>query len=430
MKKILSVMVLAAFVILTFSYSASADGIGVYVNNKKIQFDVPPKITDGRTLVPMRAIFEALGAQIKWDEKRNAVYAYRDDRLSPMEVTIGADYMIGFLAQTIPLDVPAVIENGRTLVPLRAVSEAFDCEVKWDEAERCVYITSADFIDYGAENITQTTVEAATPEEFLNSIGSNKRIILTAENYNLSDAKNINNPNLENQSGYDDASETIYIIKNVVNMTITGNAEITVNDRYADVLSFSQCGEITLSGLTVGHKESFSDYQCEGAVISFVNCEKINAVNCKLYGCGAFGIYANNVKNLSVTNCKIYDCTYTGIWLTSNTEANVSKTEIYDSNFFSGFIRVDNSKLNCTDCKVYNVECSQTSCFIDSFDDYRVPPSELNFENCTFYNNKFAKLSEQNISNNLKIEFNNCTFKNNTGSIELGNCSFKNCIIE
>ncbi len=114
-----------------------SDRIPVYLNNKEICFDVDPVIIEGRTLVPMRAVFEALGAVVSWNSETETVTAKKGD--TTITVQIDSDTMRKN-NQIISLDVPARIYYNRTLVPVRAVSEALDAVVKWDNNERAVYI--------------------------------------------------------------------------------------------------------------------------------------------------------------------------------------------------------------------------------------------------------------------------------------------------
>lgn len=386
--------------------------VSVYMNNEKINFDVDPMVINGRTMVPMRAIFEKLGAEVLWDDASNTATAFKDKTY--ISITIGSFFMDTF-SESIKLDVPAMIVNGRTLIPLRAVSEAFKCEVKWDENTSTVNIYSEDYIDYTQQTASQTTVNVATSEELLNAIGSNKKIVLTSDYYNLSDLAYINNEYVTKQPYYGDIYLDGYIIKNVVNMTIEGNAEIAINEKDADVLSFENCGDITLSGLTVGHTTSYDQYQCEGSVIRFMFCKNVSVNSCNLYGCGAVGIYGDNVKNLNVTDSRIYDCTYTGIWLTDNSDAVVKKTEFFDSVHTSGFLRIDNSTINCTDCNIRNIVCSGwNEGFIETFD-WDEKPSDITFDNCVFSNNTFNKITN---SETKHLTFNNCTFNNNKGDMQ------------
>lgn len=103
--------------------------VSVLLNGKEISFDQPPIIVEERTLVPVRAIFEALGAAVDWVQETQTAVAYKDGKT--VEIQIGNNIM-KVDNEEIALDVPAQIVNERTLVPVRAISEAFDCHVDWD----------------------------------------------------------------------------------------------------------------------------------------------------------------------------------------------------------------------------------------------------------------------------------------------------------
>lgn len=105
--------------------------ISVYVNDEELSFDVAPVVINDRTLVPMRAIFEALGAQVDWNEDTQTATAVKDD--VSIEVTIGGAIIRNDVQ--IPLDVSAMLISDRTMVPVRAVSESFGCIVEWEGYE-------------------------------------------------------------------------------------------------------------------------------------------------------------------------------------------------------------------------------------------------------------------------------------------------------
>lgn len=109
----------------------------VYVNDKKLSFDVYPKIESNRTLVPLRGVLEAMGAQVSWDDSTKTVTAVRENNFVRLQIGSNILYKND---EPIEIDVPAKIENNRTLVPLRAISEALECDVKWDGEQRIVYI--------------------------------------------------------------------------------------------------------------------------------------------------------------------------------------------------------------------------------------------------------------------------------------------------
>ena len=105
--------------------------ITTYLNNEQLNFDILPITENDRTLVPMRAIFEALGAEVEWENETQTATATKDG--IKVSVTIDSNRMQKN-GEEIELDVPArLVEDSRTLVPLRAISEAFGCQIEWDE---------------------------------------------------------------------------------------------------------------------------------------------------------------------------------------------------------------------------------------------------------------------------------------------------------
>lgn len=114
--------------------------VTVQVDSKALSFDVPPQIIDGRTLVPLRTVFHALGATVEWDPVTQTVSSYKED----IEIILRIDTPFITVGQiTTPLDVAPRIINGRTLIPLRAVAESFGCTVRWDSATYTVFIDTA-----------------------------------------------------------------------------------------------------------------------------------------------------------------------------------------------------------------------------------------------------------------------------------------------
>jgi len=121
------------------SQGLSNSDIKVIVNGTALTFDQPPIIENSRTLVPLRIIFEALGAEVDWDQTTQTVTAIKGD--ATVTLTIGSD-MLNKNGEQIKLDVPAKIVGSRTLVPARAVAESFGAEVGWDQNTQTVTITN------------------------------------------------------------------------------------------------------------------------------------------------------------------------------------------------------------------------------------------------------------------------------------------------
>ncbi|MEW6388814.1 MAG: copper amine oxidase N-terminal domain-containing protein, partial [Thermodesulfobacteriota bacterium] len=115
----------------------SPGGITVLLNDHPLSFDQPPVIVNDRTMVPLRAIFQALGAEVNWDGATQTVTATRGDTVIILVIGSPAAFKDG---QAVTLDQPALLMGGRTMVPVRFVSEALGAEVNWDDATQTVTI--------------------------------------------------------------------------------------------------------------------------------------------------------------------------------------------------------------------------------------------------------------------------------------------------
>ena len=137
MKKILS-LCLAVLLVFAIAPMAFAN-ISVTLDGAAIEFDVPPQMIDSRTMVPLRAIFEALDAEIDWDGDTQTVTATRGATVVVMQV---GNPVINVAGSDVTLDVSPVIVDGRTLVPARAVAESFGVNVEWDGDTQTVVLST------------------------------------------------------------------------------------------------------------------------------------------------------------------------------------------------------------------------------------------------------------------------------------------------
>lgn len=160
MKKLLLTVVLMLVFGLCTCFTAWAENpITVTVDGQTINFDVQPRLIGGRTMVPLRAIFEALGATVEWNETSQTVTAYNEAYI--VKCTIDSNTMyINSKAKT--MDVAPMMIDSRTFVPARFVAEAFNCNVNWDDNAFVVAITTNP-IDYSkVEQETNNTGVSAT----------------------------------------------------------------------------------------------------------------------------------------------------------------------------------------------------------------------------------------------------------------------------
>lgn len=115
------------------------DNIKVTVNGEYVAFDRSPIIENDRTLVPFRAIFEKLGAKVDWDNDTRTVTAVKDGTTITLKI---GEKAININGENKELDAASQIVNDRTLVPVRAISEALGCKVEWDGDTKTVIIKS------------------------------------------------------------------------------------------------------------------------------------------------------------------------------------------------------------------------------------------------------------------------------------------------
>lgn len=152
-RRIIGLTLMLGLFITSLCYGA--DDIKITVDGRDIESDTPAQIVDGRTFVPLRAIFEALDAEVEWDGTEKSVTAKKRDTSIYMKID-EKNFKVNEEEKL--LDVPAAIIDGRTMVPARAVSEGLGCDVEWDSVTRTVIVISKE------EETTETYTELFNDE--------------------------------------------------------------------------------------------------------------------------------------------------------------------------------------------------------------------------------------------------------------------------
>lgn len=185
-----------------------------------------------------------------------------------------------------------------------------------------------------AENI----IEVTTVDELLAALAPDTTIILAPGEYDLTQAETYSYPDgpchrwMYTYDGYE------LEIHDASNLTIIGSGKDTLlctEPRYANVLKFVNCENITLRDMTVGHTQLPGT--CCGGVLCFDTCANISLDNCGLYGCGILGIIADRCKFLSATGCRIYGCSDGAAQLSSCYDVRLDDCEVYDCGKESGY---------------------------------------------------------------------------------------------
>ncbi len=139
-KRVVSLFLTLIMVIGMFAIPVKADNdIKVLLDGQELNFDVPPQLINSRTMVPMRKIFEAMGATVDWNGNTQTVTAIKNDITVIMQID---NTVIKVNGENITLDVPPQLVDSRTLVPARAVAESLKAKVDWDGATSTVIIST------------------------------------------------------------------------------------------------------------------------------------------------------------------------------------------------------------------------------------------------------------------------------------------------
>lgn len=149
MKKIISLLlVICLFLSSTILVLSNENEIRVYVEGQKVLFDVPPQTINDRTMVPIRAIFEVMGATVNWDNSTQTAICTKGNTVVKMTLNSKTEYINDVSYE---MDVTPVIVDSRILAPARYVAEAFGYFVNWDNNTKSVHINKTSTIKDGTK---------------------------------------------------------------------------------------------------------------------------------------------------------------------------------------------------------------------------------------------------------------------------------------
>ena len=147
---------------LGFAAQAQAPAPQIYLNNQLLQTDVSPVQQNGRVLVPMRSIFEDLGATVNYNDLNQSITATKGSTVIRMALG-SSNATVNNLP--VKLDVPAKSYYGRTLVPLRFVSEAMGAKVNYNANTRAVLISGQGYSSSGGNSQVAGVRQISIPAE-------------------------------------------------------------------------------------------------------------------------------------------------------------------------------------------------------------------------------------------------------------------------
>lgn len=109
-------------------WGQDVDKTQIYIDGHRLFFEVEPQSIEGRTMVPLRTIFERLGLEVGWDSEFQKITGTKEGLEIQAWVGKQEAYVNGKL---IMLDVAPIVSSGKTLVPVRFIAEATGAEVNW-----------------------------------------------------------------------------------------------------------------------------------------------------------------------------------------------------------------------------------------------------------------------------------------------------------
>lgn len=142
-----------------------ADEITVKYEGEAVEFDVPAQIINDTTMVPMRTLFELFGYKVKWDQETQTVTARKNSKTITM--TVGSTEITltksSGETETVTCSYAPVVVDGRTLIPLRAVSELAGLDVEWDQETKTASISdNSEEDDSWKDNTAEIDLDAGT----------------------------------------------------------------------------------------------------------------------------------------------------------------------------------------------------------------------------------------------------------------------------
>ena len=175
-------------------------------------------------------------------------------------------------------------------------------------------------------------IHVSTVDEFLAAIAPDTVIYLDEGLFDLTEAADYGTFGGQYYYWIDMYDGPGLVISGADNLSIVGAGKdatrIEALPRYASVIGFSCCRNVSVSGLTAGH--TLGAGMCAGAVLEFEDCMSMTVEDCGLFGCGIYGVWAMYTDDITVTGCEIYECSYGAVSLDQCAGAVFENNDIHD----------------------------------------------------------------------------------------------------
>lgn len=139
MRKIKRIIIISLTFLLLLSNITFTESIKININGNLLKTEVNPIMKEGRILVPLRAIFEALGVKVDWDNDTRTATGTKETKIIKLQINNKIAQVDG---KEVILDVPGTVIDGSTFVPVRFIAESLGAKVNWDGVTKTVTINS------------------------------------------------------------------------------------------------------------------------------------------------------------------------------------------------------------------------------------------------------------------------------------------------
>jgi hypothetical protein len=254
----------------------------------------------------------------------------------------------------------------------------------------------------GSMLFAQANYMVSTAKELLSAIGPDRTITLKSGDYQLKDAYDVKSDHILFSSEYDGPE---LILSNISNMTLTGSGKVTLlaEPRYAWVINFMACSNITIKGLVFGHTEAG---YCSGGVLGFSNCSNFSISNCEMYGSGTEGLAFSESSDFTFNNCEIRKCTYDIMNVSSSSNISFANCTFKETGEFDLITIMSSGKISFKKCLFSN---NATSDFMPYFFNIDEASKNISVEESMFKDNtvvKFVNEKSRLTQKNNKFEGN------------------------
>jgi len=259
--------------------AAAEDNIKVILNGEQITFDVPPQIVNDRTMVPMRTIFEKLGASVQWLEETQTIYAHFSSHTIHLKIDDPEMHIMDSSQdsseqsqQIISLDVSPVVIDGRTLVPVRAIAEALGLEVNWDGNMQTVIISQG----------TNVNINDPEIQELFNNTQSGDSFISYYPGY--ADVNLFDTTNYSWLGGHLRELITILSLKDVPNKKYTDTEAHDMITQFISKGEINEDSKLNLLKTAIEDGDTFGETAKEERFVGIYQKDELDEISIKLFG--------------------------------------------------------------------------------------------------------------------------------------------------